>query len=150
MICKDMKYTALYWALRFFEVEEDVHVKSYNGYDVTIYADKQYVDFGEKIKNGRRYYLNSHKSFVVLECVDRLLTNGYLPEQIIISNFFDICLNTEKDHIGISCSAWDDYDGGDFITLQGLLADLLNIKAFAVLMCLNSRSVWVQIVMMYI
>lgn len=114
MICKDMKYTALYWALRFFEVEEDVHVKSYNGYEVIIYAAKQYVDFGEKIKNGRRYYLNSHKSFVVLECVDRLLTNGYLPEQIIISNFFDICLNTEKDHIGISCSAWDDYDGGDF------------------------------------
>lgn len=111
MICKDMKYTALYWALRFFEVEEDVHVKSYNGYDVTIYAAKQYVDFGEKIKNGRRYYLNSDKSFVVLECVDRMLTNGYLPEQISINNFFDICVYDGYDYIGISCSAWDDYDG---------------------------------------
>ncbi len=111
MICKDMKYTALYWALRFFEVEENVHVKNYNDYKVTIYADKQYVDFGEKIKNGRRYYLNSHQSFVVLECVDRLLTNGYPPEQIIINNFFDICVYDGHDYIGISCYAWDDYDG---------------------------------------
>ena len=33
MIAKDMKYTALYWALRFHETAEDVHVKSYNGKD---------------------------------------------------------------------------------------------------------------------
>ena len=92
MISKDMKYTALYWALRFVENQLDVHEKSYNGYKVTIYAEKHYVDFGEKIKNGRRFELNSHKSFVVLECVDRLLTQGYLPEQIAINDFFDIYL----------------------------------------------------------
>lgn len=111
MICKDMKYTALYWALRFYEMEEDVYIKSYNGYKLTIYAAGQYVDFGEKIKNGRRYYLNSHKSFVVLECIDRLLTNGRPPEQITVNNFFDICLYDGNDYVGISCSAWDDYDG---------------------------------------
>ena len=38
MICKDMKYTALYWALRFFEVEENVHVKNYNDYKIKIDA----------------------------------------------------------------------------------------------------------------
>lgn len=39
MISKDMKYTALYWALRFVENQLDVHEKSYNGYKVTIYAE---------------------------------------------------------------------------------------------------------------
>ena len=38
-ISKDMKYTALYWALRFVDTELDVHKKSYNGYEVTIYAE---------------------------------------------------------------------------------------------------------------
>ena len=77
MIAKDMKYTALYWALRFHETAEDVHVKSYNGYRVTIYAEKHSVDFGEKIQNGRKYDLNSHKSFVVLESIaDKRLFAG--------------------------------------------------------------------------
>lgn len=112
MISKDMKYTALYWALRFVENQLDVHEKSYNGYKVTIYAEKHYVDFGEKIKNGLRFELNSHKSFVVLECVDRLLTQGYLPEQIAIDDFFDIYLETKSGNVGIYCEAWDDYVGG--------------------------------------
>lgn len=50
MISKDMKYTALYWALRFVENQLDVHEKSYNDYKVAIYAEKHYVDFGEKSK----------------------------------------------------------------------------------------------------
>lgn len=113
MIAKDMKYTALYWALRFHETAEDVHVKSYNGYRVTIYAEKHSVDFGEKIQNGRKYDLNSHKSFVVLECIDRLLTKGYSPEKIMIaSDFFDIRLNVRDSTVGINCFAWEDYSGG--------------------------------------
>lgn len=113
MIAKDMKYTALYWALRFPETAEDVHVKSYNGYRVTIYAEKHSVDFGEKIQNGRKYDLNSHKSFVVLECIDRLLTKGYSPEKIMIaSDFFDIRLNVRDSTVGINCFAWEDYSGG--------------------------------------
>ena len=112
MISKDMKYTALYWALRFVENQLDVHEKSYNDYKVAIYAEKHYVNFGEKIKNGRRFELNSHKSFVVLECVDRLLTQGYLPEQIAIDDFFDIYLETKSGNVGIYCEAWDDYGGG--------------------------------------
>ena len=61
-ISKDMKYTALYWALRFVETELDVHTKSYNGYNITIYAEEQAVDFGSKIKcNGKRYRTNSAK-----------------------------------------------------------------------------------------
>ena len=89
-ISKDMKYTALYWALRFVETELDVHKKSYNGYEVTIYAEGQEVDFGSKIKCNGKYPLITHKSFVVLECVDRLLTDGYLPEQITLGLDHDI------------------------------------------------------------
>ena len=35
-ISMDMKYTALYWALRFVENELDVHVKDYSGYKITV------------------------------------------------------------------------------------------------------------------
>ena len=35
-ISMDMKYTALYWALRFVENELDVHVKEYSGYKIII------------------------------------------------------------------------------------------------------------------
>jgi hypothetical protein len=115
MISKDMKYTALYWALRFIENDLDIHKKSYNGYEITIYAEKQYVDFGNRIKGVQKYSLDTHKSFVVLECVDRLLTMGYQPEQITINklnNLFDICLQKEGSLVGIECIAWDDYDGG--------------------------------------
>lgn len=121
MIAKDMKYTALYWALRFVETSLDVHTKTYNGYPVTIYAEKQYVDFGERIKNGRKFELNSHKSFVVLECIDRLLTRGYLPEQITLTTgtLFDLCLESDGWLVGIDCSAWDDYAGG----VEGGFAD---------------------------
>ena len=105
-ISKDMKYTALYWALRFVENELDVHTKSYNGYNITIYAEEQAVDFGSKIKCSGKYPLTTHKSFVVLECVDRLLTDGCLPEQIALGADHDIVIDGETV---IDCVAWDDY-----------------------------------------
>ena len=105
-ISKDMKYTALYWALRFVETELDIHKKSYNGYEVTIYAEEQAVDFGRKIQCNGKYPLTSHKSFVVLECVDRLLTDGYEPEQIVLNAGSDIVIDGK---IAIDCVAWDDY-----------------------------------------
>ena len=127
MISMDMKYTALYWALRFVENELDVHVKDYNGYKITIYANEQVVDFGDKIiceersnfgrdvKSWKRYPLDSHKSFVVLELVDRLLTNGYKPEQIkiIVNNsLLDVVLDNGDYLATIHCVAWGDYNGG--------------------------------------
>ena len=105
-ISKDMKYTALYWALRFMETELDVHTKSYNGYNITIYTEEQAVDFGSKIKCNGKYPLTSHKSFVVLACVDRLLTDGYLPEQITLGSDHDIEIDGKTF---IDCVAWDDY-----------------------------------------
>ena len=95
---EDMKYLALYWALRFVETEEDIMVKEYKGgYKITIDAEYQYVDFGNRITmiGDKTLSLTDHKSFVVLECVDKLLSMGYLPSEIIIDlqNEFDIYAN---------------------------------------------------------
>ena len=125
-ISMDMKYTALYWALRFVENELDVHVKEYNGYKITIYANEQEVDFGDKIicehivggktiQQFGKYPLNSHKSFVVLELIDRLLNNGYKPEHIKVfvdSPIVDVVLDTGNCYAIIHCLAWGDYVGG--------------------------------------
>lgn len=114
MIAKDMKYTALYWALRYVEVELDVHRKSYNGYEITIYAEEQEVDFGDKIQCGGRFPLTSHKAFVVLECVDRLLTEGYRPEEIFVCGPLDVVLRQKNKEIGFVCYAWEDYAVGSY------------------------------------
>ena len=112
MICKDMKYTALYWALRFFEVEEDIHQKSYSGYTITINAEAQTVDYGDKIKviSGELKYLKRHKDFVVLECVDRLLKRGVMPADILLDgrkNNPDIIVKDRH----IYCEQWgEDYE----------------------------------------
>ena len=126
MISMDMKYSALYWALRFVENELDVHVKEYSGYKITIYANEQEVDFGDKIiceqivggktiQQFGKYPLNSHKSFVVLELIDRLLNNGYKPEHIKVfvdSSIVDVVLDTGNCYAIIHCLAWGDYVGG--------------------------------------
>lgn len=86
MISMDMKYTALYWALRFVEQQLDIHIKMYKGYDIVIDAEKQSVDYGKDIKvvSEDCHYLKRHKDFVILECIDRLLSKGYKPTDIII------------------------------------------------------------------
>lgn len=73
-LSKNMKYTALYWAMRFSEYEPDIFSKKYsNGVKIVIYANKQQV----YINNSFSFELDTHESFVKLECVDRLLSLGY-------------------------------------------------------------------------
>ncbi len=107
-LSKDMKYEALYWALGYEELNKDIFTKTYNkSFKVAIYSDKQYVDFNNKISivNGDKLLLTSHKSFVILECVDKLLTMGYKPSEIIIDldNEYDIYC---KD-LYIKCYEWN-------------------------------------------
>ena len=86
-LAKDMKYEALYWALGFEELNKGIFTKVYNkNLKVEINSDKQQVDFGNKISivNGETLLLTTHKSFVILECIDKLLTMGYKPSEIII------------------------------------------------------------------
>ena len=104
-ISMDMKYTALYWALRFVENELDVHVKDYSGYKIIINAEKQSVSYGQGIKvlGEELSFLKRHKDFVILECVDRLLLKGYKPADIVLDgreNRPDIILS---ENIEIYC-----------------------------------------------
>ena len=55
-LAKDMKYEALYWALGFKELEKGIFTKAYSkSFTVTIYADKQVVDFAlcDNINKGK-------------------------------------------------------------------------------------------------
>ena len=117
---EDMKYLALYWALRFVETEEDIMVKEYKGgYKITIDAEHQYVDFGNRITmiGDKTLSLNNHKSFVILECVDKLLSMGYLPSEIIIDfqNEFDIYTN----NLYIKCFEWGHMDDSNITPKPG-------------------------------
>lgn len=107
-LAKDMKYEALYWALGFEKLNKCIFTKVYNkNLKVEINADKQQVDLGNKISivNGETLLLTTHKSFVILECIDKLLTMGYKPSEIIIDldNEYDIYC---KD-LYIKCYEWN-------------------------------------------
>lgn len=107
-LAKDMKYEALYWALGFEELDKGIFTKVYNkNFTVKINADKQMVDYDNKISiiNGESLLLTTHKSFVILECIDKLLTMGYKPSEIIIDldNEYDIYC---KD-LYIKCYEWN-------------------------------------------
>ena len=73
---KDMKYVALYWALGFEEIEENIFLKKYKYASITINSEKQYVELDKMITiiGGDVLKLDTHKSFVVLECINKLLT----------------------------------------------------------------------------
>ncbi len=73
-LSKNMKYTALYIAMRFFEHVPDIFEKTYaNGTKIVIDSANQLV----KINNNNSFELSTHESFVKLECINRLLTLGY-------------------------------------------------------------------------
>ena len=124
LISKDMKYTALYWALRFFEIEEDIYSKSYGGYNVIIDAEAQTVDYGEKIKviSCELHYLKRHKDFVILECVDRLLASGGDPADILLDGR-DGCPDIIIKGQHIYCEQWgEDYEYAfNNLPLSGLI-----------------------------
>ena len=82
-LSKNMKYTALYWAMRFFEYEQNIFVKDYKtGTKIEIYADEQQVYINGQLS----FELNTHESFVKLECIDRLLSLGYVLNDIHMDN----------------------------------------------------------------
>lgn len=112
MISLEMKYTALYWALNFEEVDEDIFVKYYkNNYKITILAEKQLIDYGKDIvirdKNSRK--IISHKDLVILECVNRLLDKGVKPNEILINYRIDNEPDIICKDMAILCEAWQEY-----------------------------------------
>lgn len=83
-LSKNMKYTALYVAMRFCEIEPGVFVKKYgDGTGIRIDSDNQKVSIDGKFG----FLLDTHESFVKLECVNRLLSLGYsLPDFRMFGN----------------------------------------------------------------
>lgn len=106
-IAKDMKYEALYWTLGFIEYKKGIFEKEYTGLKIVIDSERATVNLDSKISivNSESFKLDSHKSFVVLECIDKLLSMGYLPSEIIIDfqNEYDIYC---KD-LYIKCFEWN-------------------------------------------
>lgn len=73
-LSKNMKYTALYWAMRFFEHVPDLFEKTFpDKTHITIKADTQEVF----INDAFAFLLDSHESFVKLEFINRVLTLGH-------------------------------------------------------------------------
>ncbi len=105
-LSRDMKYEALYWALGFHELNKNKFTRNINGANIIIYSDKQYVEFSNKITiiNGEKLDLTTHKSFVVLECVVKLLEMGYIEEEIIID--FDNEYDIYAKDLYIKCHEW--------------------------------------------
>ncbi len=105
-ITKTLKYEALYIILGFEELGEGVFQKEYTSAKIAVNTNRQTVDFsgGISVINGE-FVLNNDKSFVVLECVDRLLSLGYSPLEIVIDmdNEFDVYAG----NVYIKCFAWD-------------------------------------------
>ena len=66
-LSKNMKYTALYWSMRFSEVEPDIFIKKFLSQNVmiTIKANEQKVYINDVFA----FELSSHESFVKLECL---------------------------------------------------------------------------------
>ena len=85
-IAKDMKYEALYWALGFEEKEKGVFVKSYDNQFIKetleIHLNDQFAISSSVKLAGDRLPLTSHMSFVLLECLDKLLSMSFPPEDI--------------------------------------------------------------------
>lgn len=115
---KDMKYVALYCALGFEEVKEDVFIKRYSkDFRILIDAASQIVEMeGISVLNDKEFKLNTHKSFVVLECIDKLLIMGYKPFEIIVdlTNEYDIYVC----NLMIKCFEWGHMDYEDNIRLK--------------------------------
>lgn len=98
-LSKNMKYTALYWAMRFYEYAPDLYRKEYkNGTCVEIDAEKQ-TAFTDKTELS----LNTHESFVVLELLDRLFSLGYTKDDIHVAG-----TQVQFRNFTVYCHIWDD------------------------------------------
>lgn len=99
-LSKNMKYTALYWVMRFFEHEPDIFEKTFaDGTHIVIKANSQEVFVNDK----PAFLLDSHESFVKLECINRILSLGYSVNDIFL-NSDELSFNGYQ----IKFIVWDD------------------------------------------
>ncbi len=133
-----------------------IYHKIYVDYAIEIDFESQSINYGSAITAESKTTQNFSKpeNFVVLECVDRLLTKGYKPQNIVLektwpsghgtSGRLDICVNREDGtpYMLIECKTFGkEYnkelarirkDGGQLFTyfqLSGSKADVLMLYA---------------------
>lgn len=133
-----------------------IYHKIYVDYVIEIDIEKQSINYGGGITADSKTTQNfsDAENFVVLECVDRLLTKGYKPQNLILektwpsghgtSGRLDICVNREDGtpYMLIECKTYGkEYnkelvrirkDGGQLFTyfqLSGGKADVLMLYA---------------------
>lgn len=133
--------------------------KAYRGidkYSITIDLIHEQISYGEKLlcENGSILNFQHPENFVVLECVDRLLRKGYMPQDLTLektwpsghgtSGRLDICVNRKDGtpFLLIECKTYGKEfdkaskllhkDGGQLFTyfqLSGCKADYLMLYA---------------------
>ena len=105
-ISKDFKYIALYWALGFEPDETAVFAKDYG--QCKLYIDTAdgcaWTDGDFIFSRGKNLRLNTHVAFVILECIDRLLTLGYNASDIEVNE--DDYWAIRVGSIFIHCEEW--------------------------------------------
>lgn len=136
-----------------------VYHKVYSDHDnyvISIDFDKEHIEYGDKIvaESKTTQNFSQPENFVVLECVDRLLLQGYKPQYIILektwpsghgtSGRLDICVNREDGapYMLVECKTYGkEYnkesvrihkDGGQLFTyfqLSGGKADVIMLYA---------------------
>jgi len=156
-----MTYQNLLIALNFSPKENAIGVffKKYpqaNNYCLEVDLEKQIINYGEKIQIGRNtcLILDEHheENSVTLECVDRLLSIGYMPENIKLeqgypaghgtTKYLDILVyQDEKPYLMIECKTYGEEfnkalkntqkDGGQLFTYfqQDTKTELLMLYA---------------------
>lgn len=128
----------------------------HNNYVISIDFSTEHIEYGDKIiaESKTTQNFSQPENFVVLECVDRLLTKGYKPQNIVLektwpsghgtSGRLDICVNRKDGtpYMLIECKTFGkEYnkelarirkDGGQLFTyfqLSGGKADILMLYA---------------------
>ncbi len=152
-----MDYKNLICTLGFTPKENTsgIFQKKYNGYAIEIDFEKSIFNFGNKIKGESKTTQNfsQAENWVVLECVDRLLEKGYLPQNIVLektwrtghgtSGRLDILVTRDDStaYLMIECKTWGaefdkelknlDRNGGQLFTYfqQDKDADVLMLYA---------------------
>lgn len=94
--------------------------KNFNGYAIEIDFENSLFNFGNKIKSESKTTQNfsQAENWVVLECVDRLLEKGYLPQNIVLEKTWRTGHNTSgrldvlvtrddgSAYLMIECKTW--------------------------------------------
>jgi type I restriction enzyme M protein len=75
--------------------DEKVYVKRYSkhhGYKLKVDFENKKIDYGSaiKVKSQRVLGFDGNENFVVLECVNRLLTKGYEPKHLELERMFPV------------------------------------------------------------